>query len=220
MVPSWAEILSNELSSNYFVELMKFIAEERSTKEIYPPCDSIFAAFNSTPVEKVRVVIIGQDPYHGPNQANGLCFSVNDGLKHPPSLRNILIELENDAGVPIPKSGSLGKWAKNGVLLLNTVLTVQRGKAESHKNRGWEQFTDAAITRLSERRKRLIFLLWGKKAQQKETLISRDRGHFILTAAHPSPFSAHKGFFDCKHFSQVNTFLEKRCDTPIDWSLE
>jgi uracil-DNA glycosylase len=220
MEPSWARILSDELSSDYFEELMGFVAGERRTKEIYPPDELTFAAFNTTPVERVKAVIIGQDPYHGPGQANGLCFSVNDGVRLPPSLRNIFKELATDMGFPTPRSGNLGKWAKEGVLLLNTVLTVEQGKANSHQGEGWEQFTDAAISRLSKEREGLVFLLWGKHAQAKESLIPADRGHLILKAAHPSPFSAHRGFLGCKHFSKANAFLMEKGDTPIDWSLE
>lgn len=217
--PSWAELLRSEFESEYFAQLQSFLSEERSKHTVYPPNQFIFSAFDHTPVDKVKAVILGQDPYHGPGQANGLCFSVNNGVLHPPSLRNIFKELNSDVGI-IPKSGNLERWAENGVLLLNTVLTVQRGKADSHKKKGWEQFTDAAISHLSERRKDLVFLLWGKKAQQKEPLIAKDRGHLILKAPHPSPFSAHKGFFGCRHFSKVNTFMGQTGRPPIDWLLD
>ncbi len=216
---SWAELLADELGSDYFQALWGFLSEEYMVSAVYPPLPLIFSAFGRTPVRKVRAVIIGQDPYHGPGQANGLCFSVNDGNKHPPSLRNIFKELITDLNVSPPASGDLGAWADQGVLLLNATLSVRAHEPGSHQGRGWERFTDAAISRLSRQRDGIAFLLWGNFAQQKEELIAKDRRHLILKAAHPSPLSAHRGFFGCKHFSLVNSFLMESGKLPIDWSL-
>lgn len=216
---SWAELLADELSSDYFQELWEFVSEEYTVSTVYPPLTLIFSAFGRTPVRQVRAVIIGQDPYHGPGQANGLCFSVNDGNKHPPSLRNVFKELSTDLNVSQPESGDLGAWADQGVLLLNATLSVRAHEPGSHQGRGWERFTDAAISRLSQQLDGIAFLLWGNFAQQKEELIAKDRRHLILKAAHPSPFSAHRGFFGCKHFSLVNSFLMESGKLPIDWSL-
>jgi uracil-DNA glycosylase len=216
---SWYELLKDEFEKEYFNLLKLFLKKEKEQYTIYPPGSKIFAAFNHTPFDKVKVVIIGQDPYHGQGQANGLCFSVSDGIKHPPSLVNIFKELYNDLNIPMPKSGNLEKWAKQGVLLLNATLTVRANQAGSHQNQGWEEFTDSVIKKLSEKKDGLIFLLWGKFAQDKAVLIDTSK-HFILKAAHPSPFSAHNGFFGCKHFSKTNEILMNKGQTPIDWKLE
>lgn len=217
--PSWAELLDTEFRSPYFETLKTFLLEERNKYHIYPPGSLIFAAFDRTPADKVKVVILGQDPYHGPGQAHGLCFSVNDGVPHPPSLRNIFQEIRDDIGGSIPRSGNLGKWADSGVLLLNASLTVRAHEAGSHQGKGWERFTDTAIQRLAENREGLAFMLWGSFAQRKEQLIPKDRGHLILKAPHPSPLSAHRGFFGCRHFSKVNAFLTSQGLAPIDWTL-
>jgi uracil-DNA glycosylase len=216
---SWAELLQTEFRDSYFSDLKAFLLKERNEHTVFPPGPLIFSAFDRTPVQRVKAVILGQDPYHGKGQAHGLCFSVSDGVRHPPSLQNIFKELKDDLGIPIPNSGNLGKWADNGVLLLNATLTVREKEPGSHQGRGWERFTDAAMARLSEKRTGLVFLLWGSFAQQKEALIAKDRDHLILKAPHPSPFSAHKGFFGCRHFSQTNTFLSEHGEGPIDWSL-
>jgi uracil-DNA glycosylase len=216
---SWKEILIQKFQSEYFISLKKFLVEERKKNIIYPPSSRIFAAFNYTPFENVKVVIIGQDPYHGAGQANGLCFSVSDGISQPPSLQNIFKELNSDLGIPIPKTGNLEPWAKQGVLLLNATLTVRANQPGSHQKHGWEEFTDAAIRALSEKRKGLIFILWGKFAQAKEILIDKSK-HHILQAPHPSPFSVHSGFFGCKHFSKTNELLKKEGLQAIDWRVE
>ena len=216
---SWAELLQTEFRDSYFSDLKAFLLKERSEHTVFPPGPLIFSAFDRTPVQRVKAVILGQDPYHGKGQAHGLCFSVSDGVRHPPSLQNIFKELKDDLGIPIPNSGNLGKWADNGVLLLNATLTVREKEPGSHQGRGWERFTDAAMARLSEKRTGLVFLLWGSFAQQKEALIAKDRDHLILKAPHPSPFSAHKGFFGCRHFSRTNAFLSEHGEGPIDWSL-
>ncbi|HEY4797842.1 MAG TPA: uracil-DNA glycosylase [Bacteroidia bacterium] len=216
---SWKEQLFAEFQSDYFIKLKTFLIEERNKYIIYPPSQRIFAAFNYTPFNKVRAIIIGQDPYHGPGQANGLCFSVNTGISQPPSLQNIFKELKDDLGIPIPKNGNLEPWAKQGVLLLNATLTARANMAGSHQKHGWEEFTDAAIRILSEKRKGLVFILWGKFAQAKEALIDQTK-HHILKAAHPSPFSAHSGFFGCRHFSKTNELLRKDGLEEIDWKIE
>ena len=214
---SWKIRLKREFESSYFRELKSFLLQEKAqNKVVYPPGSLIFNAFNSTPFEKVKVVILGQDPYHGPGQAHGLCFSVKETVDLPPSLKNIFKELHQDLGVPIPKSGSLQKWADQGVLLLNATLTVRMGEAGSHQNRGWEQFTNAAIRLLSEEKKNIIFMLWGRYAQAKEALIDTGK-HFILKAAHPSPLSAYQGFFGCRHFSRANEILQNIGSGPVDW---
>lgn len=210
----WAYILEEEFSKSYMQNLQKFLKEERSKFEIYPPKEDTFAALLLTPFEKVRVVILGQDPYHGPNQAHGLSFSVQDGIKQPPSLKNIFKELSSDIGCSIPTSGNLTKWSEEGVLLLNTTLTVRRGNPASHAGKGWEQFTDKIISLLSKDKDGLVFILWGKHAQNKKVLIDSSK-HKIIESAHPSPFSAHKGFFGSKPFSKANDFL----NDPIDWKL-
>lgn len=216
---SWYELLKEEFDKEYFLKLKTFLKSEKENYTIFPPGSKIFAAFNHTPVDKVKVVIIGQDPYHGAGQANGLCFSVSDGIKQPPSLVNIFKELSNDLNIPMPKSGNLEKWAEQGVLLLNATLTVRANQAGSHQKQGWEEFTDTVIKKLSDKKEGLIFLLWGKFAQDKAALIDSSK-HFVLKAAHPSPFSAHNGFFGCKHFSKTNEILTQRGLSPIDWRLE
>jgi len=215
---SWKEILKNEFLSPYFAELKTFLVDEKKKYVVYPPGSSIFSAFDHTPFDKVKVVIIGQDPYHGKGQANGLCFSVADSIKIPPSLVNIFKELNSDLGIPLPVSGNLEKWARQGILLLNATLTVRANQAGSHQNKGWEIFTDNVIRALSEKREGLIFILWGAFAQAKEKLIDLSK-HHILKAAHPSPFSAYNGFFGCKHFSKTNELLVQMGKEPIDWNL-
>jgi uracil-DNA glycosylase len=216
---SWKKILLKEFQSDYFKILKEFLVSERKNQLIYPPSSKIFASFNYTPFDNVKVVIIGQDPYHGDRQANGLCFSVNDGVSQPPSLQNIFKELNSDLNLPIPKTGNLESWAIQGVLLLNASLTVRANQPGSHQKHGWEQFTDAAIKALSDNKKGLVFLLWGKFAQAKEILIDNSK-HSILKAPHPSPFSVHTGFFGCKHFSKTNTLLKKEGLKEIDWKIE
>jgi len=215
---SWKGELAEEFSSAYFSDLKTFLVNEKKSQKIYPPGNKIFSAFNHTPFEKVKVVIIGQDPYHGDGQAHGLCFSVPDGIKPPPSLVNIFKEINADLGLPVPVSGNLEKWADQGVLLLNATLTVCANQPGSHQNRGWENFTDTVIKKLSEKRENLVFILWGRYAQNKETLIDKSK-HFILKAAHPSPFSAYNGFFGCKHFSKTNEYLRSRGIEEIDWRI-
>ena len=216
---SWKESLLKEFQSAYFTELKKFLVEEKQKFVIYPPGKYIFSAFNHTPFDKVKVVVIGQDPYHGAGQANGLCFSVSPGIRQPPSLQNIFKEIQNDLGSPIPKSGNLEPWADQGVLLLNATLTVRANQAGSHQNKGWEQFTDAVIKELSAKKEGLIFILWGRYAQAKEIIIDTSK-HHILKAAHPSPFSAYNGFFGCKHFSRTNEILKMKGLQEIDWKIE
>ena len=215
---SWKKLLNKEFDKPYFKEMAKFIRQEYQEKTIYPIGKDIFNAFNSAPVSKVKAVIIGQDPYHGPNQAHGLCFSVLDGVKIPPSLRNIYKEINTDIGIDIPETGFLQNWANQGVLLLNNVLTVEKGKANSHKGCGWEDFTASAIEALSLEREGVVFLLWGSHAQKKEELIDSGK-HLILKAPHPSPLSAFSGFFGCRHFSKANTYLCEKGKEPIDWSV-
>jgi uracil-DNA glycosylase len=215
---SWKEVLASEFDKSYFMELKEFLTEEKSKYTVYPPGSKIFNAFQLTPFNEVRVVILGQDPYHGPGQAHGLCFSVPQGIVPPPSLVNIFKEIEKDLGLPVPGGGNLEKWARQGVLLLNATLTVRANQPGSHQKRGWENFTHAVISKLSEKRVGLIFLLWGKFAQEKESLIDTNR-HYILKAAHPSPFSAYNGFFGCRHFSKTNDILRKHGLQEIDWDL-
>jgi uracil-DNA glycosylase len=215
---SWLERLSEEFRASYFSELKNFLVEEKKKYRIYPPGSEIFAAFNLTPFDKVKVVILGQDPYHGHGQANGLCFSVKDGIPQPPSLRNIFIEMNNDLGTGIPITSNLEKWARQGVLLLNATLTVRENQAGSHQNRGWEKFTDKAIFILSENKQHLVFILWGKFAQNKEVLIDTAK-HFVIRSAHPSPFSADKGFYGSKPFSRTNEYLAQHGIPPIHWDL-
>ena len=216
---SWKKELGEEFQADYFKTLKQFLVEERKKHILYPPASKIFSCFNYTPFDKVKVVIIGQDPYHGQGQANGLCFSVSPGIQQPPSLQNIFKEIQNDLGIPIPKTGNLEPWAKQGVLLLNATLTVRANQAGSHQKQGWENFTDAVIKALSEKRKGLVFLLWGRFAQAKEMLIDKSK-HHILKAPHPSPFSVHSGFFGCKHFSKTNELLRQEGLEEIDWSVE
>ncbi len=213
---SWKKVLQGEFEKPYFKELADFVRNEYKTKTIYPPAGLIFNAFNLTPFNKVRVVILGQDPYHGPNQAHGLCFSVQHGVQTPPSLQNIYKEINSDLGTPIPTHGNLEHWAKQGVLLLNATLTVEAGNAGSHQHKGWETFTDSVIKIISEQKQDMVFILWGKYAQQKETIIDASK-HYILKAAHPSPFSANNGFFGCKHFSKTNDYLLSILENPIEW---
>ncbi len=215
----WKQRLSKEFNSSYFKELKAFLLSEKSTGQVvYPPGAQIFNAFNRTPFDKLKVVIIGQDPYHGAGQANGLCFSVADGITPPPSLKNIFKELNSDLGISTPASGNLEPWANQGVLLLNATLTVRASQPGSHQNQGWEQFTNAVIRLISEEKEGVIFLLWGRFAQAKEAIIDTGK-HFLLKAAHPSPFSAYNGFLGCKHFTKVNEILRQTKRTPIDWSL-
>ncbi len=216
---SWQLALSDEFKASYFTGLKEFLKEEKQQYAIYPPGSRIFAAFNFTPLTAVKVVILGQDPYHGRGQAHGLCFSVPNGVKPPPSLVNIYKELHDDLGIPIPKNGNLEKWARQGVLLLNATLTVRAGQAGSHQGRGWETFTDQVIKTISDLRAGIVFLLWGKYSQDKESLIDQSK-HFILKAPHPSPFSAARGFFGCKHFSQTNQILKDIGLEEIDWNPE
>jgi uracil-DNA glycosylase len=216
---SWQTVLSGEKEKPYFTQMMDFLNHERAKgKIIYPPPQDVFNAIKSTPFDRVKVVILGQDPYHGPNQAHGLCFSVRPGVPAPPSLVNIFQELQTDLGIPISKQGYLQKWADQGVLLLNTVLTVEAGKAHSHAKIGWETFTDRIIQELNDKCSGLVFLLWGSHAQHKCEIINPTR-HFLLKAPHPSPLSAHRGFFGCKHFSKCNEILKRQDKEPIDWSL-
>ncbi len=213
---SWKQILSAEFEKDYFRQLTDFARNEYRSTTVYPPGKLIFNAFNLCPFEQVKVVIIGQDPYHGPGQAHGLCFSVNDNVPFPPSLRNIFKEIQDDLGKPIPESGNLTRWAKQGVLLLNATLTVRAHQAGSHQRRGWEEFTDAAIRALAEQREHLVFILWGAYAQKKGAFIDRSR-HLVLTSVHPSPLSAHNGFFGNRHFSRANEYLQQHGQTPIEW---
>ena len=216
--PSWKNRLENEFAKPYMVSLRQFLLErKRGGAVIYPPGDQIFNAMNSTSFEAVKVVILGQDPYHGPGQAHGLCFSVRDGVALPPSLINIYQELEDDLGSSRPVSGNLQNWAEQGVLLLNAVLTVERGRAGAHQGKGWEQFTDRIVCELNEGREDLVFMLWGSYAMKKGAVIDRAR-HLVLTAPHPSPLSAHRGFFGCRHFSKANAWLEKHGGIPISWA--
>lgn len=214
---SWKQELDEEFKSDYFSELKEFLIEEREKHTIYPPGSLIFNALNRTSFNDVKVVILGQDPYHGAGQAHGLSFSVQFGVKPPPSLANIYKELKADLDIPIPNHGTLEKWADQGVLLLNATLTVRANQAGSHQKKGWEQFTDALIKKLSDKRVGIVFLLWGRFAQAKADLINSDK-HYILKAAHPSPFSAYNGFFGCKHFSKTNEILHKHGIKEINWN--
>ena len=213
---SWKALLQEEFDKPYFVELTDFVRTEYKSYRIYPPGSQIFNAFNLCPFDKVKVVIIGQDPYHGPGQAHGLCFSVNDGVPFPPSLRNIFKEVNDDIGSPIPQSGNLTRWATQGVLLLNATLTVREHSAGSHQRRGWETFTDAVIRIISEQKSKVVFILWGAYAQSKVSLIDSSR-HLVLRSVHPSPLSAHAGFFGNHHFSLANDYLVRNGLTSIDW---
>lgn len=213
---SWKQYLQPEFDKPYFELLTDFVRTEYRQGTVYPPGNLIFNAFNLCPFDQVKVVIIGQDPYHGPGQAHGLCFSVNDGVRFPPSLLNIFKEIHDDIGTEPPLSGNLTRWAKQGVLLLNATLTVRAHQAGSHQRRGWEEFTDAAIRILAERREHLVFLLWGAYAQKKGAFIDRNK-HLVLTSAHPSPLSAYNGFFGNKHFSRTNAYLQAQGLEPIVW---
>lgn len=215
----WLTPLSPEFKKPYYAGLYKKIREEYSKQQIFPPADEIFTAFELTPLSKVKVVIIGQDPYHGEGQAHGLCFSVKPDIETPPSLVNIYKELNTDLGCYIPNNGYLTKWAKQGVLLLNTVLTVRAHQANSHRGIGWEEFTDAAIRILNEQDRPIVYLLWGKPAQAKKSMLNNPK-HLILEAPHPSPLSAYRGFFGCQHFSKTNEFLKENGLAPIDWQIE
>jgi uracil-DNA glycosylase len=215
----WAHVLEDELQKEYYHNLRKWLKDEYETNTPHPPMYDIFNAFHYTAYEDVKVVLLGQDPYHGPNQAEGLSFSVKKGVKIPPSLRNMYKELQDDLGCPFPAHGSLVKWAEQGVLLLNTVLTVEDGKANSHRGKGWERFTDHVISLLNEREKPVVFVLWGKPAQAKQSLIDLSR-HYIVTAPHPSPLSAHRGFFGSRPYSKTNRFLREQGMKEIDWCLE
>jgi len=215
--PSWKQPLECEFTKPYFTELSSFVHGEYEHAIVYPPPKNIFRAFDLCPFDQVKVVILGQDPYHEPRQANGLCFAVGDRVPLPPSLQNIFKEIESDLGATIVHwTGDLERWAKQGVLLLNATLTVRAHQAGSHQHRGWEEFTDAAIRALSREREHLVFMLWGNYAKAKGSHIDRSK-HLVLEAAHPSPFSAYNGFFGCKHFSRANTYLEAHGETPIDW---
>ncbi len=215
---SWKSLLEKEFDAEYFSELKSFLVEEKKKYKVYPPGNQIFSAFDYTPFENVKVVIIGQDPYHGQGQANGLCFSVSSGMPKPPSLNNIFKEINSDLGIPIPQTGNLEPWAKQGILLLNATLTVRANHPGSHQKKGWEKFTDAVIKSISDNKKGIIFLLWGNFAQTKEALVDTNK-HYVLKAAHPSPL-ARGAFFGCKHFSKTNKILEHEGIQPIDWRVE
>ena len=213
---SWRNILAEQWEMPYFKTLTDFVRTQYATTTVYPPASKIFAAFDACPFDKVKVVILGQDPYHGPGQANGLCFSVNPGVPFPPSLINIFKEVSSDTGAATPSDGDLSRWARQGVFMLNSVLTVEQGRAASHASRGWETLTDAAIAALSANREHLVFLLWGSYAINKGKLIDRSK-HLVLTSVHPSPLSAHRGFFGNRHFSRANEYLQNHGITPIQW---
>ncbi len=213
---SWRKHIGAEFDKQYFTDLTSFVRQEYMQTMCYPPAKMIFNAFNLCPFDQVKVVIIGQDPYHEPGQAHGLCFSVNDGIQFPPSLVNIFKEIENDCGTPVPQSGNLTRWAEQGVLLLNATLTVRAHQAGSHQRRGWEEFTDAAIKALSADKEHLVFILWGSYAQGKASYIDPSK-HLVLKSAHPSPLSAYRGFFGNKHFSRANDYLLQNGETPIQW---
>ena len=216
---SWKKVLKDEFTKDYFLQIVTFIKTEKAAEKIiYPPGGLMFNAFDKTPFDKVKVVLLGQDPYHNPGQAHGLSFSVPQGVQKPPSLQNIFKELKSDLGLEIPADGNLEKWAAQGMLLLNASLTVRKNEPGSHSKIGWLQFTDAVIKKISEEKNGIVFLLWGKFAQDKQALIDETK-HHVLKAAHPSPFSADKGFFGCKHFSKTNEFLMQEGLQPIDWKL-
>ena len=213
------EIIEEESKKDYYIKLHDFVENEYATKTIYPPKDNVFSALKNTPYEYVKVVIIGQDPYHGEGEAHGMCFSVNPGIKTPPSLQNIYKELRRDLGCKIPNNGYLMKWARQGVLLLNAVLTVQKDTPASHQGKGWEIFTDKIIEEINKKDTPVVFLLWGNFAKQKASLITNPK-HLILTSSHPSPFAVRYGFDGCSHFSKTNEFLVKTGQAPIDWQIE
>ena len=212
----WKELLQEEFDKPYFEEVTRFVRAEYTSGVIYPPARNIFRAFDKCPVDSLKVVIIGQDPYHGPGQANGLCFSVNDGIPFPPSLQNIFKEINADMGTTVPQSGNLDRWAEQGVLLLNSVLTVKAHLAASHAGHGWEQFTDAVVRIIAERKQNIVYMLWGSYAQRKGAIADPAR-NLILKSVHPSPLSAYRGFFGCKHFSQANAYLQSKGKQPIVW---
>jgi uracil-DNA glycosylase len=215
----WKKVLEAEFSKPYFLQIVHFLKTEKNNgKIIYPPGSQIFNAFEMSPFDRTKLVLLGQDPYHGPGQAHGLSFSVPDGVRPPPSLQNIFKELQADTGMPIPHTGNLSPWARQGVLLLNAYLTVEQNVPASHSQAGWAEFTNAVIQKLSDQKKNIVFLLWGKFAQEKQVLIDETK-HLLLKAAHPSPFSAEKGFFGCRHFSKSNEYLVKQGLDPIDWKL-
>ena len=217
--PEWLDALATEFEQDYMKQLRAFLLERSGAGAvIYPPGKQIFNALDSTPLSQVKVVILGQDPYHGPGQAHGLCFSVQPGVPAPPSLVNVFKEIQADLGLPVPGHGHLQAWAERGVLLLNAVLTVERGKAGAHQGKGWERFTDAVVRAVHERRDNVAFLLWGSQAQKKGAGIDQGR-HLVLKAPHPSPLSAHRGFLGCRHFSKANQWLESRGVEPVDWRL-
>lgn len=216
--PSWKEVLAEEFSKPYMVELKKFLLDEKQRYRVFPPGNKIFNAYNMTPFDKIKVVILGQDPYHGINQAHGLAFSVLDGVPFPPSLQNIYKELVDDIGCEYPKTSNLTPWAKQGVFLLNTVLTVREGEANSHREKGWERFTDATIKAISQKKEHVVFILWGRPAQAKEKLIDTTK-HCIIKSPHPSPLSAYRGFFGSKPFSRANACLKSYGLSPIEWCL-
>ncbi|MEA4935101.1 MAG: uracil-DNA glycosylase [Paludibacter sp.] len=213
---SWKEILQPEFDKAYFASLVNFVRREYSSKKIFPPASLIFNAFDQCPLDEVKVVILGQDPYHGVGQAHGLCFSVNDGIEFPPSLINIFKEINRDLGAPVPRTGNLIRWAQQGVLLLNATLTVEAHKAGSHQGKGWETFTDAVIKQLSDKKENLVFMLWGSYAQQKGAYIDSSR-HLVLRSVHPSPLSAYRGFIGCGHFSAANEYLKSKGKKSIVW---
>lgn len=212
----WKALLKEEFEKPYFEQLTQFVKEEYASHRIYPRGSNIFRAFDKCPLDRLKVVIIGQDPYHGPNQAHGLCFSVADGVPHPPSLQNIFKEVASDIGTPIPESGNLDRWAEQGVLLLNAVLTVREHEAASHAGRGWEQFTDAVVRAINAHKEGIVYLLWGSYAQKKGAIADPTR-NCILKAVHPSPLSVYRGFFGCRHFSRANEYLVAQGKTPIQW---
>ncbi len=214
--PSWKEALKEEFDKSYFKNLVEFVRSEYQSQKVYPPGKLIFSAFDHTPFDKVKVVLIGQDPYHGAGQAHGLSFSVPEGIAQPPSLKNIFKELNTDLGIPIAKSGNLERWADQGILLLNATLTVRASQAGSHQKKGWEEFTDAAIRKLSEEKENLVFILWGAYAQKKGSIIDMEK-HFIIKSPHPSPFSAYNGFFGSKPFSKTNSYLKSLGKEEIIW---
>ncbi len=219
LIPCWLELLQSEFDQSYMQQLRTFLQQEKAQgKVVYPPAPEMFNAFNSTPFERVQVVLLGQDPYHGPQQAHGLSFSVRHGVKIPPSLRNIYQEIHQDLGIAPPSHGCLQSWADQGVLLLNATLTVEQGNAGSHQKKGWESFTDAVVNHLNRERQGLVFMLWGSYAQKKGKMIDRER-HLVLESPHPSPLSAHRGFLGNRHFSQANAYLQQQGKPGIDWSV-
>lgn len=215
----WLDVVGNEFKKDYYKELYQFVKDEYSKRVIYPQSEDIFNAFHFTPLSKVKAVILGQDPYHGPKQAHGLCFSVQPGVSVPPSLENIYTELHDDLGCYIPNNGYLKKWADQGILMLNTVLTVRARQANSHQGKGWEQFTDAIINAVNAQDRPIVFILWGRPAQTKKPMLTNPK-HLVLEAPHPSPYSASRGFFGSRPFSKTNEFLEKNGVEPIDWQIE